>query len=136
MKQWSLGLGWLLLFCSVAQAERWQATVAEQTALHHDAVVELRHWFHQYPELSNREFNTAKRVAKELRDLGFDEVSEGVAHTGVVGILKGGKPGPVVALRADMDALPVKEKTGLPFCLQGNRSVGGKTNRRNARVRP
>ena len=126
MKQWSLGLGWLLLFCSVAQAERWQATVAEQTALHHDAVVELRHWFHQYPELSNREFNTAKRVAKELRDLGFDEVSEGVAHTGVVGILKGGKPGPVVALRADMDALPVKEKTGLPFASKATALWEGK----------
>jgi amidohydrolase len=126
MKQWSLGLGWLLLFCSVAQAERWQTTVAEQTALHHDAVVELRHWFHQYPELSNREFNTAKRVAKELRDLGFDEVTEGVAHTGVVGILKGGKPGPVVALRADMDALPVQEKTGLPFASKATALWEGK----------
>ena len=126
MKQWSLGLGWLLLFCSVAQAERWQTTVAEQTALHHDAVVELRHWFHQYPELSNREFNTAKRVAKELRDLGFDEVTEGVAHTGVVGILRGGKPGPVVALRADMDALPVKEKTGLPFASKATALWEGK----------
>lgn len=77
-------------------------------------VVEWRRDFHQHPELSNREFKTAEKVAAHLTSLKM-EVRTGIAHTGVVGILKGGKPGPVVALRADMDALPVTEQTGLPF---------------------
>ncbi|WP_258241042.1 M20 family metallopeptidase [Pseudidiomarina homiensis] len=77
-------------------------------------VIEWRRDLHQHPELSNREFRTAKVVAEHLRKLGL-EVQTEVAHTGVVGILKGAKPGPVVALRADMDALPVTEKTDLPF---------------------
>jgi amidohydrolase len=77
-------------------------------------VVEWRHDLHQYPELSNREFKTSEKVAKHLLNLGL-EVKTGIAHTGVVAILKGGKPGPLVALRADMDGLPVVEKTGLPF---------------------
>ena len=77
-------------------------------------VIDWRRDFHQHPELSNREFKTAEKVAKHLRSLGM-EVQTEVAHTGVVGILKGGKPGKVVALRADMDALPVKEKVDLPF---------------------
>ena len=78
-------------------------------------VVAWRRDFHQNPELGNREVRTAKIVAEHLRALGFDEVREKVAHTGVVGILKGGKPGPVVALRADMDALPVAEEVDVPF---------------------
>ena len=69
---------------------------------------------HQHPELSNREVRTSKLVADHLRSLGI-EVQTGIAKTGVVGILKGGRPGPVVALRADMDALPVAEETDLPF---------------------
>ena len=71
--------------------------------------------FHQNPELGNREFRTAGIVAAHLRALGLDEVTTEVAHTGVVGLLKGGLPGPVVALRADMDALPVTEEVDLPF---------------------
>jgi len=78
------------------------------------AVIEWRRDFHQNPELSNREFRTAGIVADHLRSLGM-EVETEVAHTGVVGILKGGHPGPMVALRADMDALPVKERVDLPF---------------------
>jgi amidohydrolase len=78
-------------------------------------ITEIRHRIHQYPELSNREFETARLVAEHLRSLGLDEVRTGVAHTGVVGVLRGGKPGPVVAVRADMDALPVTEATGYPF---------------------
>ncbi|MGD2216831.1 MAG: amidohydrolase, partial [Gemmatimonadales bacterium] len=78
-------------------------------------IIELRHHFHQYPELGNREFETARIVATHLEKLGFDEVRTGVAHTGVVGILEGGRPGPVVAVRADMDALPVTEDTPYPF---------------------
>jgi amidohydrolase len=77
-------------------------------------VVAWRRDFHQNPELSNREFRTSKIVAEHLQKLGM-EVKTGVAHTGVVGVLKGGKPGPVVALRADMDALPVTEEVDLPF---------------------
>jgi amidohydrolase len=77
-------------------------------------VVAWRRDIHAHPELSNRETRTAKLVAEHLRALGM-EVRTGVAHTGVVGVLKGGRPGPVVALRADMDALPVTEETDLPF---------------------
>ena len=77
-------------------------------------VIEWRRDFHENPELSNREFRTAEKVDNLLRSLGL-EVKTGVAHTGVVGLLKGGKPGKVVALRADMDGLPVKAKVDLPF---------------------
>lgn len=77
-------------------------------------VVEWRRHLHQYPELSNREFKTAKYIAAHLEDLGV-EVHTGVAHTGVVGVLKGGKPGGVVALRADMDALPVTERADISY---------------------
>ena len=77
-------------------------------------VIEWRHDIHQYPELGNREFRTSKKVADHLTALGI-EVETGIAYTGVVGLIRGGQPGPTVALRADMDALPVEEKTGLPF---------------------
>lgn len=78
-------------------------------------VIQWRRHLHENPELSNQELKTAAYIAKHLKALGFDEVQEGVAKTGVVGVLVGGKPGPVVALRSDMDALPVTEETGLPF---------------------
>ena len=78
-------------------------------------VIEWRRHIHANPELGNREFETAKLVAAHLTRLGLDEVREHVAYTGVVGVLKGGKPGPCVALRADMDALPVTEETDVPF---------------------
>ena len=77
-------------------------------------VIEWRRDFHQHPELGNQEVRTAKIVADHLRSLGM-EVTENVAVTGVVGVLRGGKPGPMVALRADMDALPVTERVDLPF---------------------
>jgi len=77
-------------------------------------VIEWRRDIHRNPELGNREVRTAKLVAAHLKSLGL-EVRTGIAHTGVVGILRGGRPGPVVALRADMDALPVTEQTDLPF---------------------
>jgi amidohydrolase len=77
-------------------------------------VIDWRRDFHKYPELGNQEVRTAKIVAAHLRSLGM-EVTEEVAVTGVVGVLKGGKPGPMVALRADMDALPVTERNDLPF---------------------
>ncbi len=77
-------------------------------------VIEWRRDFHQNPELSNREFKTAEKIAKHLKGLGL-EVQTGVAHTGVVAVLKGTKPGKVVALRADIDALPVTERNDLSF---------------------
>ncbi len=77
-------------------------------------VIEWRRYIHQNPELSNREVNTAKLIENQLRKLGL-EVRTGIAKTGVVGILKGGKPGPVIGLRADMDALPVTERVDVPY---------------------
>lgn len=77
-------------------------------------VIEWRREIHQNPELGNREFKTAEKIAKHLESLGI-EVQTGVAHTGVVGLLKGNKPGKVVALRADIDALPVTERNDLPY---------------------
>ena len=78
-------------------------------------VTEIRHRIHANPELGNREVETAALVADHLRGLGLDDVRTGIAHTGVVAVLRGGRPGPVVAVRADMDALPVTEATDLPF---------------------
>ncbi|HVT85708.1 MAG TPA: amidohydrolase [Chitinophagaceae bacterium] len=80
--------------------------------------------FHQHPELGNHEFRTAKIVSDYLRSLGL-EVKEGVAKTGVVGILKGGAPGPCIALRADMDALPITEKTNVPFASKERSTYNG-----------
>lgn len=76
--------------------------------------INWRRNFHEHPELGNREFKTAKIIADHLRSLGLD-VKEAVGHTGVVGILRGSKPGPVIGLRADMDALPVAERNNLSF---------------------
>src|SRR5687767_10875483 len=90
------------------------------------AAIEVRHHLHQHPELSNREVETGKRVAAELRALGFDEVRTGVAHNGVVAVLRGGRPGPVVAVRADIDALPVTEKTDFPFASTVRTTYQGK----------
>jgi amidohydrolase len=87
-------------------------------------VIEWRRDFHENPELGNREFRTAEIVAKHLQSLGI-EVKTGVAKTGVVGVLKGGQPGPVVALRADMDALPVTERGNLPFASKVKAQYNG-----------
>jgi amidohydrolase len=77
-------------------------------------VIANRRWLHQHPELSNREVETEKYLVKHLQALGY-EVKSGIAHTGVVAVLHGGKPGPVVALRSEMDALPVTEEVDVPF---------------------
>ena len=77
-------------------------------------VVEWRRWFHQNPELSNREFNTSAKIEEILREMGLEPVT-GIAHTGIIAVIEGGKPGPLVAIRTDMDGLPVTEQTGLPF---------------------
>ena len=78
-------------------------------------LVEWRRDFHVHPELSNREDRTARVIAERLRAMGFDDVKTGVARHGIVALLKGAKPGPVVAVRADMDALPVGETLDVPY---------------------
>ncbi|WP_018128371.1 amidohydrolase [Balneola vulgaris] len=97
-----------------AQSSNHQQIIDQKASELEEQVIEWRRHFHKNPELSNREFETAKTIAAHLRKLGM-EVQTEVAHTGVVGILKGGKDGPTVALRADIDALPVTERTDLPF---------------------
>lgn len=87
-------------------------------------VITWRRDFHEHPELGNHEFRTADIVARHLKALGID-VKTGVAKTGVVGILKGGKPGPVVALRADMDGLPVTERVAIPFASKVKTTFNG-----------
>ena len=91
------------------------AAISQHAERLNDQVIAWRRDLHANPELGNREFRTGKLVAEHLRKLGFDEVKESVAYTGVVGVLKGDKPGPCVALRADMDGLPVTEETDVPF---------------------
>ena len=87
-------------------------------------VIEWRHDIHANPELGNSEFRTAALVAEHLAGLGL-EVRTGIAHTGVLGILRGGRPGPVIALRADMDALPVTEQTDVPFASKVRSTYNG-----------
>ncbi|HEX5831320.1 MAG TPA: amidohydrolase, partial [Gemmatimonadaceae bacterium] len=103
-----------LLAAQSAPSATLAAEIDRRAAAVMPKVVAWRRDIHEHPELSNRETRTGKLVADHLRSLGL-EVRAGVAKTGVVGVLKGGRPGPVVALRADMDALPVVEETGLPF---------------------
>jgi len=91
-----------------------KASVSKKADALEQKVIAWRRDFHEHPELGNREVRTSGIIAKHLRSLGI-EVQTGVATTGVVGVLKGGKPGPVVALRADMDGLPVTERVNLPF---------------------
>ncbi len=112
----------LLLACGPAVAQ----DVSKMAAAVDEKVVEWRRDIHQHPELGNREFRTAGLVADHLRALGL-EVRTDVAHTGVVGILRGGKPGPRIALRADMDALPVTERTDVPFASKVTTEFRGQT---------
>jgi len=108
---------YLLGFALLTSLHGWSQSnhLSEQTyAEIEQKVIDWRRHFHQNPELSNREFKTAEVIAKHLKSLGL-EVETGVAKTGVVGILKGKHPGKVLALRADIDALPVEERNDLPF---------------------
>ena len=86
--------------------------------------IEWRKDFHQNPELGNREFRTSKIIAAHLKSLGI-ETKENVAKTGVVGILRGGQPGPCIALRADIDALPVTERVNIPFASKQKATYNG-----------
>jgi amidohydrolase len=115
----------LLLPFSASAANDLRAQVAEAALRLEPKVIAWRRDFHEHPELGNREIRTAKIVANHLRALGL-EVKTGVAKTGVVGLLKGGQPGPVVALRSDMDALPVTERTGLPYASTVKTTFNGR----------
>jgi amidohydrolase len=129
--RFTLASGLVLIGAVSASAQTPNPLAAEVDARVDQAlpsIVEWRRDFHQHPELGNREFRTAKVIAGHLERLGL-EVQTGVAHTGVVGVLKGGKPGPVVALRSDMDGLPVTEQVDVPFkstqkTMWGGQEVG------------
>jgi amidohydrolase len=110
----ALMLGSTIVPAGGARAQNLNAAVADRIAAVMPKVIAWRRDFHQHPELSNREVRTAGVVAAHLKSLGF-EVQTGVAKTGVIGVLRGTRPGKVVALRADMDALPVTEQGDLPF---------------------
>jgi len=120
-------ISWVNLFSFTLHAQK--GNYSELIAKHADKleqkVIAWRHDIHQHPELGNREFRTAELVANHLQSLGLD-VKTKVGVTGVVGILKGDKPGPVIALRADMDALPVEEKNDLPFASKVKTTYNGK----------
>jgi amidohydrolase len=122
---------YVCLFLSIAVAESYgqtsaslQAKLDQQAKEIEPKLIEWRRYFHEHPELSNREFNTGKKIVEHLKSLGI-EVQYPVSKTGVVGILKGSKPGPVIALRADMDALPVNERNSLPFLSKEKATFNG-----------
>ncbi|SHL39358.1 amidohydrolase [Hymenobacter psychrotolerans] len=109
---------------AAAQNAALNARIAKLSAQQETQVIAWRRDIHEHPELGNMETRTAGIIAAELRRLGL-EVQTGVARTGVVGILRGGKPGPVVALRADMDGLPVTESVALPFASKARAQYNG-----------
>lgn len=106
-------------------AQDLHTAIAKKAEDIQNQLVQWRRHLHQYPELGNREFKTAAYIFEQLKDLGL-EIKTGIAKTGVVAILRGGKPGPVIALRADMDALPVKERVNIPYASTDS-AVYGKT---------
>ncbi len=127
-RRWCCGGVWLLA-CIIGpipavSASSLEADIDQRAKQVESKVIAWRRDIHQNPELSNRETRTAKLVADHLHSLGL-EVQTGVAHTGVVGLLKGDKPGPVVALRADMDALPVVEEVDVPFASKVRSTYNG-----------
>ena len=124
MKQLLLPSFLLISLFSSAQTDPMRTAVAAQATKVEPKVIAWRRDFHEHPELGNRETRTAGIIAKHLQDLGM-EVQTGVGVTGVVGILKGGKPGPVVALRADMDGLPVTERVPVPFASKVKTQYNG-----------
>lgn len=104
----------LVAACAPVSAQDIKARAAAKADAILPEMIQWRRYLHQHPELSNREYKTAEYIVAHLKKLGL-AVQTGVGKTGVVGILKGGKPGPVIALRADMDGLPVRERVDLPF---------------------
>lgn len=109
---------------SFSQTDKLRMAIKTKAAAIDNKVISWRRDLHEHPELSNREFRTSALIAKHLESLGI-EVKTGIAKTGVVGILKGGLPGPVVGLRADMDGLPVLESNDLPFASKAKGEFNG-----------
>lgn len=104
-------------------AQEINSIINEKSGALQARLTQWRRHLHQHPELGNREFKTSAYIIDQLKDLGL-EIKTGVAKTGVVAILKGGKPGPVIALRADMDALPVKERVNIPYASNDSSNYG------------
>ncbi len=119
--------GWIAASNAAAEPTdaRFDTDLRRRVKAVNERVVDWRRGIHERPELSNREFLTSALVARELRGMGI-EVREKIAHTGVVGVLRGGRSGPVVALRADMDALPVTEELDLPFASKVRSEYAGR----------
>jgi amidohydrolase len=115
----------VISFQLLAQKSNYSELIAKSADKIEQKVIAWRHDIHQNPELGNREFRTAELITKHLQSLGI-EVKGKVGVTGVVGILKGDKPGPIIALRADMDALPVEEVNDLPFASKVKTTYNGK----------
>ncbi len=113
-----------LVLAGTAHAELTFDDIDRAAAEVQPQVVEWRRWFHENPELSNREFGTASRIAEILTDMGL-EPTTGIAGTGVTAVIEGGLPGPLVAIRADIDGLPVTEETGLPFASAAKGEYNG-----------
>ena len=114
-----------LLLCLPVFGQDWVELIEKEAKEIEEDVISWRRWFHQYPELSNREFNTAKKIEEHLRNLGL-QVETGIAYTGVVGLLDTGKEGPTLGLRADIDALPVTERVDVPFASKVTTEYLGK----------
>ena len=110
------------VFADKSMAQQSNQIDAQSKAIQ-SKLTEWRRYLHQHPELGNREFKTSAYIVEQLKDLGL-EIKTGIAKTGVVAILKGGKPGPVIALRADMDALPVKERVNIPYASTDSSTYG------------
>src|SRR5476651_1540280 len=124
MKKFSLLALTLISLSAFAQTDPSKAAIAKKTDAIESKIIAWRRDFHEHPELGNHEVRTADIIAKHLKSLGI-EVKTGVATTGVIGILRGGKPGPVVALRADMDGLPVTERVNIPFASKVTTTYNG-----------
>src|SRR6184192_3228569 len=105
----------LIVVAGVCIAQTREERISRAADALRDKLIEQRRDFHMHPELSNREERTARVVAEKLRALGLEEVRTNVARHGVVALLKGARPGPVIALRADMDALPINETMDVPY---------------------
>lgn len=119
-------LSWILLLPFAVTAQNFTLAIEQHAKAVNDSVIAWRRHLHQFPELSNREFKTAAFIVSRLQSLGL-EIKTGVGKTGVVAVLRGGKPGPVVALRADMDALPVYERNNnnISFASKETSEYGG-----------
>ncbi len=122
MRKWLLST--LMVVPALSQAAITPEQLDQLAAAQQDQVVQWRRWFHANPELSNREVKTAEYIAQQLRDMGL-EPKTGIAHHGIVALIEGGLPGPMVAIRTDMDGLPVTEETGLPFASKARSEYNG-----------